>query len=173
MKSIYSLLLLLALSFAGNATHAQTTDFEVPKNVVLESPADYAIYETEVIAAANWIEETDLDREPQKRKMVNGFLMQWIAGSPDITINLVSPITDLAENNPDLLILYMSGYTRYYLQNKATATPAGGTEAGLRSMLKVYRKDIAINRNKDMEKLSKAEKGGKIKDFMKSYLKTS
>ena len=173
MKTICSFLLLLSLCFGGSAVYSQTTDFEVPKNVVLESPADYAIYETEVIAAANWVEETDLDREPQKRKSAYGFLMQWMTGAPDVTITLEEPVTRLTDKNADLLLLYMTGYTRYYLQNKATATEAGGTEAGLRAMLHVYRKGISIQRNKEMEKLSKAEKEGRLEAFMNSYFKKS
>ena len=77
-------LILLTSVFAtiNFATLNGQTKFEVPQNVELKSKEDYSKDETTIIDAAKWLEETDLNKETEKRQQVNSFVIQWISGSP-------------------------------------------------------------------------------------------
>lgn len=73
---IKSILLVLSFVLVSCSVWAQKT-FEVPKNVKLEKASDYEKYENDVIEAAKWLVETDLNKEKDKRQEVNTFVLAW------------------------------------------------------------------------------------------------
>lgn len=155
---------LALLIFTGISAQVK---FEVPSNVQLNVKEDYAKYEPDIIAAANWLESTPLDREPEKRKEVSAFVMKWIIGSPSVNISLSEQLQKLYGKNASLLIIYMSSYSRHFLENKTTATQFSGTKAGLISMMTIYQKDIDITRSKEMEKLIRLTAENKLDEYIK------
>jgi len=132
---------------------AAQNKFEVPENVELKTDADYTKYETAVVEAAQWLETTNLNVEPEKRKQVSTFLIQWITGSPTVTVELNDEIGKLYGENEKLLMIYLASYTRNYIENKGTATQFTATKAALQSMMVVYKKGVDIIKNDDMKKL--------------------
>ncbi len=160
---IFLALTLIVLS--GPNIFAQAT-FEVPSNYQLNVKEDYAKYEADIIAASNWLEKNDLDKEPEKRKEVSAFVMKWIIGSPSVNVSLTEQIQKLYGKNASLLIIYMGSYTRHFLENKSSATVFSGTKAGLTSMMNVYKKGIDIKKSKEMEKLIKLAEENKIDEYI-------
>jgi hypothetical protein len=161
---IKTLFLGLAIGLASClVAHAQAS-FEVPQNVELKTKEDFPKYEAAIIGAAKWLEETDLDKEADKRQAVNGFLMQWLTGSPNVSIQIGEQLGKLYGSNIQLLTIYLASYARNILEGKGTATPTSATKAGLTSMLSVYKKGIAVEPNAEMEKLGKWVDDGKFDD---------
>ncbi|HEX5154058.1 MAG TPA: hypothetical protein VFW07_21575 [Parafilimonas sp.] len=152
------------------SAHAQTT-FEVPQGVELKSKEDYAKYEPAIIDAAKWLEETDLDKETDKRKEVNSFVLQWIAGSPTVNIDINEKLSKIYGKNVQLLGIYLAGYTRNFLENKNAATKFSATKAGLISMMNVYKKGIAVSKSKEMEKLTKLTGENDLDDYINENFK--
>ena len=145
--------------------------FELPRNIRLDDKEDYAKYEKTMIAAAKWLEETDFDKDEEKRKQVNAFVIQWIAGSPSVTINLDQALARLIDRNPELLALYLASYSRNMLENKKTYNSFDATKAALLSIVKVYKKGINVSRSKEIEKLSKTIDQGQLDDYLINTLK--
>jgi len=152
MKHFFSFALLLALSFTASTTFAQTS-FEVP-DAVLNTKEDYAKHEADVIAAAKWLEETDLDKERDKRTQVGAFVVKWILGSPTVHVEMNRPLLNLIGKNDALLTIYMASYARHTLENKG-ADKFASNKAALQSLINVYKKGISIKESKEMEKISK------------------
>jgi hypothetical protein len=50
---------------------ATAQEFEVPKDYSLKKKEDYTKYEKDIIACINWLEETPLNQQEQKRKAAN------------------------------------------------------------------------------------------------------
>lgn len=159
--------LLITLFFSGISA-AQTT-FEVPQKVVLESDSDYPKYNNDIINAAKWLEETDLNKETAKRKEVNAFVIKWISGTPDISVAITESLTKLFGENNELMVVYLASYSKEFLENK-NATDATATKAALISIIKVYKKGIAITKNKDMDKAVKAYDENKLDKYMADKL---
>jgi len=170
MKILKLITLIFILAITTTTISAQTK-FEVPQNVELKVKEDYAKYETDMINAAKWLEETDLDKETVKRKEVGNFAMQWIMGCPTFNIDLTEQLTKIYGKNLDLLLLYMASYSRYFLENKTTATKPAGIKAGLLSIMAVYKKGILITKSKEMDKLIKATDDNKLDDYIKDKFK--
>jgi hypothetical protein len=161
--------LLLSFAFVALITFSAIaqTKFEMPQNIQLKSDADYAKYEADIINAAKWLEETDLDKETKKRQEVNAFVMNWLTGTPNVSVDITEPILKLYEGNRELLAIYLASYSRNFLENKTSATKLTAIKAGLTSIVNVYKKGIALNKNKEMEKLVKSYDQGKLDEYIK------
>jgi hypothetical protein len=157
-------LLCLALAAQGQAS------FEVPQNITLKTKDDYPKYEAAMIEAAKWLEATDLDKETDKRQQVNTFVIQWLSGSPNVSVAISEQLGKIYGNNPQLLAIYLASYARYYLENKGTANPSAATKAALVSMMKVYQKGLGITKSKEMEKLIKLTAEGKLEEYIEKKL---
>lgn len=161
---------LLLASTSISSVYAQTI-FEVPQNVELSSKDDYAKYEPAIIDAAKWLEATDLDKEVDKRKDVNSFVLRWVSGSPTISIDITEKLAKLYGKNAQLLGIYLASYARNFLENKNTATRFSATKAALTSMMNVYKKGIDISKSKEMEKLIKLTDENKLDDYISENFK--
>lgn len=148
-KLIYSSLF-CALTLAGPSLAAQT--FEVPRKVTLETAADYKKYEQDIVKAASWLETTDLDKERDKRKETGTFVIGWVSGSPDLTVEINSGVTKLQGDNTDLLLIFVAAYSKYCIGHKDT-DKFGPMKAAVDAMIRVYRKGIMIEKNGEMDKV--------------------
>lgn len=161
---LLSLILLLSIS----AT-AQT--FQIPVNYKLEKAEDYAVYEKDVINAVKWCLNTPADQEVQKRKKVYSFLFDWINDSPNVTIELHPEIVTFMESSPDLLLLFLGGWTKYALESRDFKNKVSGAVAGLEAVLEFYtrNKDL-LTADKNIDKLQKMKEKGTLKEHVEKHL---
>ena len=162
-----------ALSFSlflfGTLVAVGQKKFEVPENYELNTAADYAKYENAIISAAKWLEDTDLDKEIDKRQKVNAFVLKWIAGSPSVTIELSESIGKLCSKNEELSVYTFLPIPEACLKQK-DEHKISRHQGSLQAIIKVYKKGIAITKNKDMDKLVKMSDDNKIDEFIRSYM---
>ncbi len=136
-------------------------EFTIPKNVKLDSAEDYKKYETDIINCINWLENTPINTNTEKRTLANAFLTQWAMGTPTVTIEMQSFQIDLTTKNPDLLMTFMGGWIKYSIENPTIKnTTEAGNITGINSIIKVYskNKDNGIKKDKRIEKLMKMDK---------------
>jgi hypothetical protein len=153
----------------GHILKAQT--FNAPALEIHEKK-DYAKYDNDIIACVNWLENTPLDQEPEKRTEANAFLIKWLSGTPDVAVSLNSEIvTKYTDKNPQLLVLFLGGWSRYALQNNYSRDQLKGYYYGFKTMVLVYRKGIAIKEEKALEHLVKVDDDGKLEDWIKDNIK--
>ena len=155
MRQLFIFLSLFSATilFANNSFAQQA--FEAPRNIELNTKEDYSKYEKAVIDAAIWLEQTDLNKEVDKRQEVNAFIVQWISGSPTVNIELTESLSKIYGKNAQLLAIYMASYARNILENKSTANKFTATKAALNSIMNVYKKRIEISKSKEMDKIIK------------------
>jgi hypothetical protein len=150
---ILSTILLATIFFPGESL-AQTP-FELPKNIELNTKNDYVTYESNLVNAATWLEQSDLDKEVEKRKDVNAFIIKYVTGTPNLTIDVNPALVKLTEKNIQLLTIYLASYAKYVIETKNPTTRIAAIKAALVSTINVYKKGIAVARNKEMEKICK------------------
>lgn len=135
-----------------------------------EIPEDYKANEPNVIATVDWIENTPINENEELHKMQYGLLIQWISGSPTVTLTLQEYVMDYTKKNSDLLIIFMGGWTKYALQNEYTTDVLQCNLAGVMSMIKVY-KTGKLKKDKKMDELVKLETDGKLESWLKDQIK--
>ena len=163
MKSILSTAFVLSFMLSLSAQ-----EFEVPK-YQLKKAEDFAQYEKDVVGAVNWLMDTPVDAQPDKHKDVNKFLVEWISGSPNVSIEIKGEIVTFMSPNADLLVIYMGGWTKYVLETKDTDKQKG-TLNGLESVIQFYQKNKdKLKRDKNVEKYIDMKEKGKLEEFVKKH----
>jgi hypothetical protein len=170
MKFIIASAIMALLTLHGYNIHAQDRP-NFPTE--LKTKEDYAKYEPLVKETADWLEETDLDKQPDIRLEANAFIVKWLAGSPTVTITVESHLMKLVDKNPLLIPIYMARYSSYCITNNAYKDELEPTKAGLQAIVKVYKKGIGITKDKTLEKLSKAIDQQQLDEYVAKNLKQS
>jgi len=168
MKRITILLLVLSC-MSVTTLYSQT--FEAPKDYKLEAKEDYAPYEKDVIAAAKWLENASFNTESDKYAEVATFVVKWINGSPTVNVNLYAAIMDLEKKNKGMLVLYMAAAARYSLENNYSKDMKAQQKAALLSMITAYKEANGIKKDKQMDKIVKANEEGKLDEWIEKNFK--
>ena len=141
--------------------------FQVPQGYAFTTKEDYAKYQQQVIEAVNWLEQTPLNQEADKRKQVNAFLLKYLEGSPTVSIELKEYVMEFTQKNPDLLMAFMGGWAKHKLQNASLTDKVKLNTAGVKTVLKVYQLGGAI-KDKSLEKLIKLTSDQELEEWVKS-----
>ncbi len=132
------------------------------KNIKLEVAADYAKTEQTVIDAFDWLLENPIGKASVRRSETVKFLMRWMTGSPDVSIEIDTDVSSFVEDK-DCFVLFMGGWTKYVLTTRDFDTPLKGKVAGIESVVEYYIKNKkAIGKNRTIEKWFKLQKAGKL-----------
>ena len=131
--------------------------------------SDYVKYNSEIINCANWLKETDLNRELDKRRVLNKLTLKWLLGdNPNIKFKLSvnSNVLEMMSENPQLLSLYFALVGKYILDNPTNLNNFNATKAGLIGCVEVYQKNIGIIRTKMLEELIYAYTNTQLDKFI-------
>ncbi|QEM11610.1 hypothetical protein [Mucilaginibacter rubeus] len=161
-------IIILLVAIAAFAFTAKAQTFHVPENYTLKEKADYAKYEEDVIKGIDWLQDTPWALEEQKRMETNAFLMKWIQGSPSVNIEINNSVAKMTEKNPQLIMTFMGGFTKYALQNKSAFDKNKANQAGVKSVIDKYVLETDHKNNSLLNKLTKIDKEGKLADWMAS-----
>lgn len=140
------------------------------KQQELKTKEDYAKYEQDVINGYNWLMKTPIDLEPTKRKELNAFLMQWMTGSPNVSIELSQKIVTYMDCG-ECLMMFMGGWTKYALESKDFKNKVKGNLAGTESVIKFYLLNKkSLGKNTAIEKFIKLKEENKLEEYIKSNI---
>lgn len=158
MKRIIAIFLLTILS-----TNVFSQEFEVPSNYAFSVDADYTKYEADILKGIHWLTNTPIQEQAAKRKDVNAFVMKWITGSPNVSVEINSDVAKFTEANPDLLIIFMCGWTKYSLETKDYTNRNMGYLKGIEAVVDFYSKNKEnLKKDKDVEKYVKMKEKGTL-----------
>ena len=161
------ILALIATSILAISTYAQ--DCDVPKNYVLEKPEDFAYYESDILKCINWLLNAPMNDQTIKRKEVNAFVLKWISGSPNVTIEMSQKIVNFSKENSELLMIFMCGWTKYSLETRVFNDKYYGNLKGIEAVINFYTKNKAsLAKDKAVEKYIKMKEKGELENFIKS-----
>lgn len=82
MNKIKTLIFLLFVS-----TSILAQEVEIPHDLKLEKAEDYQKTEKLVLNSTDWLLNTPVSENPEKRKEINAFLMKWMNGSLLLQLN--------------------------------------------------------------------------------------
>jgi hypothetical protein len=156
----------LVLSF-GFATSVHAQAFEIPDFYSFETAEDYESYEQDVLAGINWLLETPINEQTAKRKKTNAFVLKWMTGTPKVTLKIQASVVPFMSTSPDLLLVFMAGWTKHALEQQAYKDARAGTLAGLEAVIAFYtRNKAAMGKDKQVEKFVKMQQKGTLVAFV-------
>ncbi len=96
-------------------------------------------------------------------------LLAWLTNSPTVTIELQSYVMDLTKKNSQLLMFFMTGWTKYCLENNYSKDQFQGNLAGVKSIINIYKKG-GLKKDKRVQKLVDLDEKGELEDWLKTQL---
>lgn len=162
---------LITLSLLLGSFALQAQEFEVPQNYKLTKAEHYAPYEKDVLRCIDWILNTPLDEQEDKRKDANRFLMTWLMGSPYMHLSINDKTMKLFGDHPDLLMAFLAGWTKHSLSTKDLKNETAGKLAGVKTALNFYQKNKSkMPKNKQLEKAIKRQEKGQLKTWIEEHI---
>jgi hypothetical protein len=126
--------------------------------------------EPALLNTINWLENTPLDQEPDKRKLLYATFIGWVTNSPTVTIEVNSKISPMSKKNRDFLIIFKGGWVKYSLQNNYSNDALQCNLAGIKSVIKVYQAGNGVKKDKDIEKLVDMDSKNELESWISSQL---
>ena len=158
----------MILGLIAFSTDAQ--NFEIPKGYKLKTQKDYADLEKDIVKAVDWLINKPLNQEKSKRKEVNSFVMEWLTGSPGVTIEISTDIVTFM-NCSECLMIYMGAYAKNAIIYKEDATVLSNNIAAIEAVIEFYnRNKEIIGKNRAIKKYIKLKDKGKLEEHLKSIL---
>jgi hypothetical protein len=166
MKKRVLLIVLVIFTFP---VYAQ--EYMVPKNVKFENKEDYAAYEPQVKETINWLLSTSLGKEANKRTEANKFLIMWLAGTPDVSINVNTDILPFIKKSPELLFPFIAGCVKYSLENNYSKDNILLNKAGIETIVAFYRNNRGyLKKDDSIEKYEKLIGKRKLEEDIRKKL---
>lgn len=153
---------LFFLTVATFTTTLVAQNFAVPDDLTLETEADYAAQNENVVAAVNWLRDTHINNETKKRTRVNAYLLQWLTGTPTMTLTLNADLADYGDCG-DCLMLYMGGYAKTVIESGNKDDQLTANLGAINTLIAFYEKSKGgIGKVKSIEKFIKLRDKGKL-----------
>ena len=163
--------ILFFLIFSASITGSFSQDFEIPVNFKPEKPEDYAKYEKNIIQCIDWIMKTPVNEQTPKRKEAYAFLVKWLTGAPDVQVEINPDIVTFEKSNPDLLFIFMGGWTKYALESGGFSDKLNGIIRGIESVIDFYQKNRGnLHKDKNVERYIRRKEKGTLEDYIKDII---
>lgn len=164
MKTLHNLMVIMCMWIGTSTMQAQNLLEKLP-----DSEEEWVASEEKVLATIDWLENTPIDQEKEKRETQQALLLVWIINSPTVTVELNSDVTPFTKKNPELLVSFIGGYTRYVLQNDYSKDVQACSLAGVQSAIKVY-KAGGLKKDKRMEAIIESDNKGELETWVKEQM---
>lgn len=162
MKKVTGILMLTILTI-----NVFSQEFEVPKNYAFSNKEDYTKYEADILKSIQWLTDTPIQTQPEKRKEINAFVIQWLTGSPDVSVEVKTEIVNFINPNPELLMIFMCGWTKYSIETKDYKNKVIGNQKGIEAVIDFYTKNREnLKKDKNVEKYIKMKEQGTLEEYI-------
>lgn len=166
MNKLFALIITLMIAFPSLA---QKVRYTVPAEYSFATDG-FKNYEITMIECVNWLENTPLDQEEEKRAKALKFMNDWLDGSPDVKIELNDKIMIFSEKNPILTDAFKGGWARLVIKDPERGKDLMGCNlAGIISAMNVYQLR-GRKKDKEMENLLKLMKKNELSGWVKTQL---
>lgn len=140
----------------------------VTMNRPFEVAKDYLEGQDEVESALDWLCSQPLNQCISEREQLNSFVMIWLSGTPQLTLELDPSSVPFLRDHPDLLFPMIHGMTRMALKRNETSTYelyAGG----FRTVDRLTRDWPKKEKSSELKELHKAVRKGKLQDYIQEH----
>lgn len=161
MKKLFVSIILLSI-----AVNLSAQEYKIPDNVKYSKEADYTTYEPEVLKTIDWWMNTPLNVQPEKRREATDFLIMWLTGSPSVSVEIKTEIMNFAKPNPELMMAFMWGWTKYAIETKDSGKVASNIK-GIEAAIDFYTKNREfLKKDKAIEKYIRMKEDGKLEEYI-------
>lgn len=169
LNSILIFLLLVLVPVKMFCQPGQCPD--LPEKYRWITAEDYTKDRELVKKTLRWLCVTPLSEDIRVRALANAFVLEWLAGTPEITMNVRTKVLNFPDEHPELLLTFMHGMAYYALSHPKENNEVKMYEAGIKTVVDLsgQSKELSkLSRIKDFERMMKK---GKLTLYLKTELK--
>lgn len=166
MKRIFLAAALTIASFNLYAQKAPT----IPEEVEYETQGDFKKMEKYVMPIVEWLDNTPMVTEDPTYKKASQFLMEWTNGSESVNLEFNQDVITFAQTSPDLLLYFITGWTRWELAHPGKNDKVKNNLAGLEGVLKFYKSQADMPQNEELDALYALKEKGQLEGWVKKQL---
>jgi len=134
-----------------------------------KSKTNYADNEDQVIEYYDWLFNTPVGKNPKQRKEYSSYLIKWIEGAPNVSVEINDEVLTYLDCG-DCLMIFLGSWTKYELETK-DFDKLTANMTGTEDVIDFYKRNKSeIGKNKGIEKLIKLQEDGKLKSYIKSKI---
>ncbi|MBL0314773.1 MAG: hypothetical protein IPP69_02990 [Flavobacteriales bacterium] len=146
---------------------------KIPEKYVWESEADYKKDEDVVKKTLKWLCQTPYGIDVEQRGLANAYVLEWLAGSPSIRLEINTAHIQFAESTPDLFFSFIHGMALYKMEHPTAKDELSLYNNGFTVVAELAAQSKEYSKQKELKDLLKAYKKGKVKDYTRAVLNTN
>lgn len=155
-------------SLFGNAENESGNTAK--KTYELKNKEDYALYEEDIVKMTNWLINTPLSEESELRRQINAFIVEWVTGSPKVSVELSEKTVPYLKCS-ECLALFMGSWSKYCIETNDYENAPEACLAATRDVITFYTKNKKeLGKNKEIEKLIVLQEKGELKAYVEESL---
>lgn len=143
----------------------------IPEDVQLEEPSDYTDQEGLARKCLAWLINTPLDEHVEKRMEVNAFVMMWLAGHPELKLDINSDVLPFIREDDTLIFPFIHGMALYQIGHPSETDTEKLHAEGLRTLAKAVRQNSCVKKTKSIKAVLKAERKDELPELVAEWLK--
>lgn len=156
-------------AFSATACFAQLP-VQIPDGFKVESPEDCERQQKNVLPIINWLDTAPLETENPDYKKARAFITEWTTWSESVDIQIDPRMVKYSESSPDLLLYFITGWTKFELQNPGNTDNIKKNKAGLESVINFYKSQKDLPVNDDLDELYALKQKGQLEAWVKKQL---
>jgi hypothetical protein len=169
MKQLLIAAVLSTAIFA--ASNAKAQDFRCPNSYSFSTDEECMAAEKDILSAIDYLFNTPINNNDRNQLATKEYLLQFMTDCHYFKLSLDAKILTFingdSEYKGDLMIIFASGCTKYYLQTRDFSNKLEATINGLEMTIDYYKKNKKTFKNiSEMEKLLQLQQKGKLQQFV-------
>lgn len=161
--------MLLCLNSNVEAGIIPKSVYSVPDEYSFDSVEDYANYEPQILETINWYLDTSMAFETDRRVKAKQFFIEWLTGTPDVSVGIDTDIVSFVNTSPELLVPYMMGWVKYSLENNYSKDEIKCCIAGIKTATKYYENNKFFFKDNEMIDKYKSMNDKKLAKYLSKF----
>ena len=146
-------------------------DMGIPQDSVTHVMLAYTELEPQLLADIDWLNYTPVKDKKDIRQEKSRFVLMWMSGSPTVSIKIDDRIMKFSGARPWALLAYMTGWTKYSIENDYSIDQVKCTVAAINNMVAFYKRNKAdLDKDKEVERLAKMVENKTLENHVRTVL---
>jgi len=150
-----------APDFSGQPTKCP----KLPETYTWKSADDYKKDYDLVKKTLKWLCNTPLGIDVQQRSIANAFVLEWLAGSPQIQVEIETKKLTFYSQYPDLMFSFIHGVALHKMEKPTVQDELSLYSAGYATVASLASQSEELSKSGELKPLLKALKKNRIKEF--------
>lgn len=159
--------LLILSSFIAVVSSLGAQIPEIPAEYEWSVAEDYRNAEPHIEKCLKWLCATPLGEHVALRSEANAYVLTWLSGTPDYTIEVPSYFIELIGENKELLYSYIHGAAYYLMNHKTAKNPDKIDLEACKIVCELMLSSEKYSKDRDFKSMLKSYKKGKLEAFLK------